>query len=82
MRRVQPDGVCACCGAVGPTWADVERAAAGFVTVEPERAELPPLCDGCEDAQARWEAGRFQAGRSGAGYPYREGPPRTPPVRR
>lgn len=82
MRRLQPDGVCACCGRVGPVQQDVERTGDGFVTVEAERAELPPLCPKCNDAQRRWDAARSCERNPRLSYPYTQGPPKSPPVRR
>lgn len=49
MRRLQPDEAC---GWVGPVQQDVEQTADGFVTVEAERASLPPLCDRCNYARS------------------------------
>lgn len=82
MRRMQPSGVCACCGRGGPVFAEVERSADGIVTVDADRASLPPLCDDCDFAQRRWDARQFQLRHPCYGYPYMERPPKTPPVRR
>jgi hypothetical protein len=68
-RKLHADGICTCCGRVGPTWAYVAA----------ETPDLPPLCDRCEYAQSRWDA----AGHAHPfGYPYWDGPPKSPPVRR
>jgi hypothetical protein len=76
-RRMQPSGVCSCCGKVGAVFADVEQLEdRTFVTVESDRCDLPPLCDVCEYAQKRWDA------RNSPHYPYAHQPPKTPPVRR
>jgi hypothetical protein len=50
MRKLHPDGVCACCGRVGPTWANLEPRPLDFgngVILEPDTS-LPALCDECE----------------------------------
>lgn len=70
MAKMQPDGVCGCCGKVGPTWYD---------------PAVPPahnLCDRCQCAQRRWEAWQYHIAHPGAGYPYFDGPPKSPPIRR
>lgn len=69
-RKLQPDGICHCCGKVGPTWYD------------PDAPPEESLCDRCEYAQRRWDEWHYSLTHPGAGYPYTEGPPRTPPIRR
>ena len=82
-RRMQPDGVCSCCGKVGPTFADVRQCEdREFVSLGPDEWHTPPLCDACQDAQSRWDAWQYELAHPGAGYPYWQGPPKTPPVRR
>lgn len=84
MRKFQPDGICTCCGRIGPTWCDVVPADEPRHTVaaSADEARDPPLCDACEYAQKRWDARQSELRRPTAGYPYTQGPPRTPPVRR
>jgi hypothetical protein len=42
----------------------------------------PDLCDDCDYAQRRWDARQHELRHIGAGYPYLDPPPRTPPFRR
>jgi hypothetical protein len=60
---------------------DVEAVDGQIMTVDLERATLPPLCDPCDYAQRRWAARQYQIKHPASGYPFMEGPPRTPPVR-
>lgn len=67
-RKTHPDGICECCRKVGPTVADLDL------------DDPQPLCDRCNYAQHRWEAWQYQRSHPGAGYPYFEGPPKSPPL--
>ena len=84
MRGMRPGGVCACCGREGPVWVTDPRPFGDFEAglIWEADTTLPPLCDGCDYAQRRWDARQHQIRNPGAGYPYFEPPPRTPPVRR
>lgn len=69
--RTLTRGVCVCCGHAGAVWETWTAP-----------ADLPPLCDRCEHAQRRWEAAERERRSPGSGYPYRDPPPKSPPVRR
>jgi hypothetical protein len=86
MRRTIPDGVCACCGAVGPVAHTTVTPPLDFGvdTMPPAECDssLPDLCDTCNYAQQRWDAWQAEVARPGTGYPYLDPPPKSPPVRR
>jgi hypothetical protein len=81
MRRLEPDGVCSCCGSVGPVLRTTHKVLDFGTPTMPlmESRHMPDLCDTCDYAQRRWEAWHNRI--PGYGYPYLEGPPLTPPVR-
>lgn len=81
MRRLEPDGVCACCGRGGAVFRSTPSVLDfGVPTIPPLEAEiLPDLCDTCDYAQQRWDAWH---GSRYLGYPYADPPPKSPPVRR
>lgn len=86
MRKLIPDGACACCGRAGSVWCstvDVRPIDTGMPGLiwEANTSE-PDLCDTCDYAQRRWDARQHQIRTPTAGYPYMERPPLTPPVRR
>lgn len=84
MRKMIPDRVCVCCGRCGSVWSNVSARPldTGTDLVLEADTSLPDLCDDCEYAQRRWDARQHQLRCVGAGYPYADPPPRTPPVRR
>ncbi|HEY1192107.1 MAG TPA: hypothetical protein VGE74_31050 [Gemmata sp.] len=82
MRKMTPDGSCVCCGHIGAVWTTLVRSPDGTVPADPGPGTDPPLCDRCQYAQQRWDAWQYGLRCPGAGYPYADGPPLTPPVRR
>lgn len=85
MRKMTPDGICACCGKVGAVWSTVSVQPLDFgpgLPVLECDTTLPDLCDRCEYAQRRWDARQRQLQHPGEGYPYLDSPPKSPPVRR
>lgn len=80
-RKMSPAETCTCCGRVGPAFVDVIQCAdRSFVTAD--SPDLPPLCDSCNYAQRRWDAAEACRRNPALSYPFTEGPPKTPPVRR
>jgi hypothetical protein len=66
--KLHPDAArCHGCDKIGPVWQDLDDPASR------------PLCDSCQYAQVRWEAWQYHVAHPGAGYPYHEGPPKSPP---
>lgn len=83
-RKLVPDGVCAACGRVGPVVCTTAVRPLDFgqgLVLEADTT-LPDLCDRCNYAQKRWDARQRQIRCPGEGYPYFDGPPKSPPVRR
>ncbi|AWM41779.1 hypothetical protein [Gemmata obscuriglobus] len=79
-----PDGVCECCGRAGSTWTTMVAGEEPrtVVPADPGPGIDPPLCDRCNYAQQCWDARQYELKHIGAGYPYADRPPVSPPIRR